>query len=155
MWNKIIKQDCVLRHDFLQWEEHIARRLWLIWWTSWPGYWSKLDKGPSCLSFDYTRCFNNAVYTHTDVPKHRFYYCTRTNRYTDTETGSARLLDGSPVCIKTSLCTGAPNSFECGFFLMFNLCKGLLPDGNVSSLTSTGSKNGEFINQNHVFCDEA
>lgn len=93
------------------------------------------------MSFDYARCFNNTVYTCTDVPKHRLYYCAHTNRYTDTVTGCGRPLDGSPGCIKTSLCAGLgtispdPNSFECRFlfFMMFVLCKVLLPDENISS----------------------
>lgn len=73
----IIKRYYTLRHDFLQWHEHIAGS------RARPKCWSKLEKGPFCLSFDYTRCFNNTVYTHTDVPKHRLYYCAYTNRYTD------------------------------------------------------------------------
>lgn len=31
------------------------------------------DKEPSCLSFDYTRCFNNTVYICNHVPKHGLY----------------------------------------------------------------------------------
>lgn len=124
----IIKWYYILRHAFLQWEEHIACSLCytnMMNVMSWPGCWSELDKGPSCLRCDYTRCFNNTVYTCADVPKHRLYYCTHTNRYTDTETCCAHLLDGSPTSIKMSLCTGlwtispAPNSFECGFFFFF------------------------------------
>lgn len=36
------------------------------------------------FEFDYARCFNNAVYTCSDVPKHGFYYMAHTNRYTHT-----------------------------------------------------------------------